>query len=105
MMIIFWHRVIDFQKMNGLFCLNHHIQDKMCDVTPVTENRRRTESGKLGSVLSGRPETAKLSYFYFTYHFIEWRRSLFTLRLKEFKFDKVQKLVTDERNNSRTWIG
>ena len=71
MMIIFWHRVIDFQKMNGLFCLNHHIQDKMCDVTPVTENGRRTESGKLSRFFSGRPETAKLSYFYFTYHVLK----------------------------------
>ena len=91
MMIILWHRVIDFQKMNGLFCLNHHIQDKMCDVTPVTENGQRMESGKLSRFFFWKTRNRKTELFLF--HIsrpeIEWRRSFLTLRLKKFKFDKV----------------
>ena len=31
-------RVIGSQKMYVLFGLNHHLLEKMCDVTPVTEH-------------------------------------------------------------------
>ena len=39
MILIFWQRtarVLGFQKMFGLFGLNHHILEKTCDVTPGT---------------------------------------------------------------------
>ena len=44
MILIFWQRtarVLGFQKMFGLFGLNHHILEKTCDVTPVTVEERR----------------------------------------------------------------
>ena len=54
-MMIFWQRiarVIGFQKMYGLFGLNHHMLEKTCDVTPVTDVRTdEDESGKWSSSL------------------------------------------------------
>ena len=54
-MMIFWQRiarVIGFQKMYGLFGLNHHMLEKTCDVTPVTDVRtEKEESGKCSSSL------------------------------------------------------
>ena len=39
--------------MYGLFSLNHHLLEKMCDVTPVTEDERteEEESGKESCIL------------------------------------------------------
>ena len=42
-MIIFWQRmarVIVFEKLG----LNHHILEKMCDVTPVTDGGMKVEN-------------------------------------------------------------
>ena len=50
-------RVIGFQKMYGLFSLNHNIIEKMCDVTPVTDKRREDGKWKIGQYF-GIPDTA-----------------------------------------------
>ena len=42
------------EKMYGLFDLNHHLLEKMCDVTSVTEDERteeEEESGKVSCIL------------------------------------------------------
>ena len=49
--------VIGFQKMYGLFSLNHNIIEKMCDVTPVTDERREDGKWKIGQYF-GIPDTA-----------------------------------------------
>ena len=55
---LYWiARVIGFQKMYGLFSLNHNIIEKMCDVTPVTDERREDGKWKIGHYF-GTPDTA-----------------------------------------------
>ena len=48
------------QKLYGLFGLNHHMLEKMCDVTPVTGHGQRTNGGGKWKIVkySGRPEIA-----------------------------------------------
>ena len=45
--------------MYGLFGQNHHILEKMWDVTPVTENERTKDRNWKIVQYFGRPETAK----------------------------------------------
>ena len=52
-------RVIGFQKMYGLFGQNHHILEKVWDVTPVTENERTKDRNWKIVQYFGRTETAK----------------------------------------------
>ena len=62
MMIIFWQQIvkmIGFQQMYGLFGQNHHILEKMWDVTPVTENERTKDRNWKIVQYFGRPDTAK----------------------------------------------
>ena len=64
-MMIFWQRiarVIGFQKMYGLFGLNHHMLEKTCDVTPVTDVRtEEEESGKVAVVWLTRNRNKNLT--------------------------------------------
>ena len=56
--VLYWiARVIGFQKKYGLFSLNHNIIEKMCDVTPVTDERREDGKWKIGQYF-GTPDTA-----------------------------------------------
>ena len=43
--------------MYGLFSLNHNIIEKMCDVTPVTDERKEDGKWKIGQYF-GTPDIA-----------------------------------------------
>ena len=56
-----WHFYsVSIHKMYDLFVLNHHTLEKMCDVTPVTDESMDREGGKWKIWQhSGKPEIAK----------------------------------------------
>ena len=49
--------VIGFQKMYGLFGLDHQTLENVCDVTPVTNGRTQDRKLKIGQ-FSGLPVAA-----------------------------------------------